>query len=297
MTTGRFVYKDNAKIGALFSNHLATDDYLSAIRQKYVYNDTNFISYTRQYGVYGSTFTGSERKNIYAIVHSKSDFVQQGLDKVRINEENGELYLVRNLVFPGLENTYPAGFLVWTHFHKHVLTFFFLIPVLIIFFGGYVFFTKTRALHRKRVRFLVLMVSFLVSLLISSLFIKLFIDQYQNFKDQKFPLYNSVLRILPEAGVYDSNYEKDVDILVDSGGEAINTFEVHIAYDPDSVEISNVDFTKSLCELVVKKEIDSIRGAVTVICGTPAPGFSGQNGVVATLQIKVKKRGSGFSSI
>jgi hypothetical protein len=111
--------------------------------------------------------------------------------------------------------------------------------------------------------------------------------------EPKFSIYNSILRIRPQSGVFAVGYPQRVSIIVRSGGEALNTIDATLKYDPDVVDVTEIQTERSICpeEFFIEKTIDSQEGVVRIICGIPGEGFTDVRGIVADIIMVPKVAG------
>jgi hypothetical protein len=104
-------------------------------------------------------------------------------------------------------------------------------------------------------------------------------------EEQTQAIYNSSMRFAPESGTFDLESQQTIDIQVLTGGEAINSTQVNVSYDPGIVRIEEILTEGSFCppEFFVQKEVDNLAGKVSIACGLPSPGLTKEVGTVATL--------------
>jgi Cohesin domain len=82
-------------------------------------------------------------------------------------------------------------------------------------------------------------------------------------------------------------------IRVSANGSAINTAGATIHFPPDLLTAESVDTSSSIFSLWVEQPtISNSAGTVTFMGGVPNPGYSGQNGAIATILFKARSQGS-----
>ena len=104
MTTGRPVWNKGTMIGALFTNYLLNDQYAKDFKDRFLSKGTHVVFYTKQAGVYGSSFTDQDiNKIITSYFSTGSEWIDSGMTNKTIYLENGNAFYVKNIIFPGLE--------------------------------------------------------------------------------------------------------------------------------------------------------------------------------------------------
>lgn len=68
-------------------------------------------------------------------------------------------------------------------------------------------------------------------------------------------------------------------IELDSKGHVINSVQAHIKFDPRVLEIVSTNTENSFCKYYIENNYDNAKGEIKLACGTPYPGFRGQNSV------------------
>lgn len=290
--TGRWVYKNSTKVGALFSNALADNQFSQTFAERYLSSNTEVAFYTRQYGIYGSSFEKEEdRSLIGSFIHPNSRFVRVGMDNLGIEFPDGRRYIVRNYVFPGLESS-PGGALIFYPIESSQTSILILlIPLIIVFVIAVTL--HYRSSSERKMRHYSLQLAFNIFVILCVTFIIYFYVEksFIHIESAPSPLYNSTLRFQQESGVFSSHFPRDLNILLDSGEEAINAIAASITYNPSIIRIEAVNFETSICKNFIKQSIDSVVGTVNIECIIPSPGYKGNSGVIATLQIVPQKDG------
>lgn len=80
-----------------------------------------------------------------------------------------------------------------------------------------------------------------------------------------------------------------------STGMAANAAEFYFSFPPDLLEVKEIDKSGSFYALWVKDSpsYDNEKGQIYIAGGLPTPGFTGKDGLVATVKFKTKTTGSG----
>jgi hypothetical protein len=255
------------------------------------------ILYSTEDGVLASTFKSEEQETLtQSFLNTGSDWLKQkrGLIKPELIETENQVYSVQNLVFPGIKQS-PGGILILSPASSvYQIT----IPVVatllfVSFLGIFTIILKQDKINKKRLLISLAFLGFVFgSVLLSALHL---INQEKTakLKDLGQPIYNSILKLEPESGIFSKDYEYETRIKVSSGGEAVNAFKAVISFDPKIINVSDILTKDSVCsaELFIEKTIDNINGLVQVSCIIPNPGFNEPDGTLASLIIKPLKPG------
>lgn len=259
--------------------------------------ESQVVFYTRRYGVYGSSVSDAgSRDLVTALIHPNSRLIKDGLDNVRIRLADGRQFIIRNIIFPGLEAS-PGGMLIFVPIKNDnaMLALLLLVPLLFFIVASIVY----KIVLKKRF-------SVQYGLASAGLGIFIFVVTWAWYAWMitglpavlRVPdkLYNSTLRFQPEVSIMSSQYERNVNIIVDSGGEAVNAFAVHIKYDPKILAVIGINAGDSLCSHVITDNIDAVNGYVHFECVLNSPGFSGKSGIVASMRVKGIRQGPALLS-
>ena len=295
MTTGRPVLQGKDMIGGLFANYLMDDAYATKFKAMYLPNRTNIIFYTNIGGVYGDSFTDPDTKKLLAsYIHPESDWIKKPLQWNVIRFGFDQYYLVERIIFPGLEHS-PGGALVFVPYYAISGKGALFLGLCALLYFLYILW-RDRQSHAKKhgtYYYGVLACIFIVSL--SSIYILQTTHPWRSYVQLKkipYPLYNSTLRIQPESGVFSTDFERTVEVLVDTGDEYVNSVSVSLVFDPAIFSVEDIITETSFCSFFLEKIIDNKKGTVQFSCGLPNPGFSGNTGTVMSLRIKPKAVGT-----
>jgi len=289
-------------IGSLVVINSLNDDYIKKFKEQYLkeqYFDNNIqlASYTKEEGIIGSTFEKTETKNILDTYFGiGSDLVNKDLSNLEKEVKiEGKYYFVKNIIFPGIEKS-PGGLFIFCRSYHFFQGLTLSIIILLIFL------LLEKIIHRSFFDHSVRRKKHIIFLIIGSLVIFLTVIIVSTYKldkdaikleDTSYLIYNSVLKIVPEADIIDRSFEKRFTIKLLTGGEAINTVRAKLNYDSQKVRVLDIITTKSFCKdnLFIKKDIDNENGVVDIICGLPSPGFVEPIGIVAELLVQSLQSG------
>lgn len=68
-----------------------------------------------------------------------------------------------------------------------------------------------------------------------------------------------------------------VKIMLDTMGNSVNAVQSYLQFDPKVLEITKSDTEQSFCKFYPENNYDNDKGLVKLSCGSPYPGFRGQN--------------------
>lgn len=295
LATGRRITKDGKVIGALFANTLLDDEYAVHFRDTYLPQGSEVVFYTKKFGIYGDSFRDPEtRKLIDSYFNTGSVWIKDGNPENTISFKGGRFYLVRNHVFPGLEES-PGGALIFVPRRDISNSLDLLASFLILL--TFVFFAVRHHMSRRRGeergwRYYVLLVSMSLPVFFLAL-LALHVENLGYLRLGRVPyvLYNSTLRFQPESGIYDKGFEQRFSIIVDTGDEAINAVQVSIPFDPKIVDVKSFDIENSACKYIIEKTIDLKLGVAKLSCAILKP--EGERGSLTLADLIVMPRGVG----
>lgn len=76
------------------------------------------------------------------------------------------------------------------------------------------------------------------------------------------------------------NMPFDVDVIIDSQKQNVNAVGLYLHYNPEHLQLIDFDTSESFCQFYPEKKFDNTLGTLSLSCGSPHPGFSGQNKVI-----------------
>lgn len=298
---GEPIFENGNFIGALFVKKNIDKEYADKIKSAWLGGLSQIAFFSNDKNYVSSSFINE--KDISALRDSfnsgskwMSNDDYNDLD-LPVNLNNN-LYLIDNFEFEGLTKN-NGGAIIFYNYNILVHN---LLPAGIIFLIVSALIIMVAYIKR---RFIGLYVKFFVSFSIIFLtFIvlwnELIFTSFSSFlilgNNKRLHIYNSILKIEPEYGILSTKYVYKVDIKISSGDEAINAVQAVINFDNQKIKVIDIDSRSSFCkangaDLFVEKKIDNVSGVVTIACGLPAPGFSGENGIVAQLSFQPLKDG------
>ncbi len=269
LTTGRPVNDGGDMIGALFANYLADDVYAIRFQDSYLPKGTKVVFYNKNAGVYGNGFAESNsRKLINSYFDVGSDWIKNGRSGETISFDDGSFYLVENIIFPGLEES-PGGaflFIPREDFSKTVnlSISIFVLLIFVLFTLKYHFLSKNEEQGWRYYSLLVFIAGVVFVVSFSSLHLENI--GYSKLERVPYILYNSTIRIQPEFGIYDMDFDQKFSVFVDTGDESINTVQIGLLYDPKAVEVKDIIPDTDVCSYVIEKNIDVKAGKVDLAC-------------------------------
>jgi len=269
MATARPVWKDDSMIGALFATQLMNDSYAEHFRDTYLWPGVQVVFYSKQYGVYSDSFSDpTTRSLISSYFNSGSDWVANGVSDRTIDFNNGNVYVVANVVFPGLEKS-PGGMLLFIPRIDLSST----VNILMASLTLLVFLVIALRLHRRARqeergwRYWAMLVCAAIPVIVLTLFA---LQAYNlgriHLGRVPYILYNSTVRMQPEYGIYNLGYEQSFSVVVDTGDESINAVQIGLNFDPKSVALKVLDTASSSCSYIIENTVDQNAGTADLSC-------------------------------
>lgn len=71
-----------------------------------------------------------------------------------------------------------------------------------------------------------------------------------------------------------------VKVIVNTQKQAVNAVSLYLHFDPNKLEVINLDTTQSFCQFYPENRFDNHLGKISISCGSPSPGFTGENTLV-----------------
>jgi hypothetical protein len=71
-----------------------------------------------------------------------------------------------------------------------------------------------------------------------------------------------------------------MNIVIDSMGNDVNAVGLYMRFDPQALELVNMDTSQSFCQFYPEKRFDNNLGTVSLACGSPHPGIKGESTLV-----------------
>lgn len=297
MIAGDFINKNGEVIGSLFSGYSIDNEYTVKFKEQYLSKGTNLAFYTKEEGVTGTSFKNKETvKLVNTYFNIGSELISKNLPDLKKEIQiEGKYYFVKNIIFSGIEES-PGGVFVFYPSPHQYQSLGLAIIILLIFL-----LVEPRIHHslfdhsvKRKKHIIILFIGSLI-IFLTSVYVTLYkLDKNTiELKEPVYTIFNSIIKFEPESDVSNRLSEKRIAIKVFTGGEAINTAEAVVNYDPQMAEVLDIITTNSFCEqdLFIMKAIDNENGVVDIACVLPSPGFSEPNGIVAELLIQPLKGG------
>lgn len=312
MVVGQPIMDNDKVIGGLVINRKVDDGYINYFKDKYLGKNLEIGVFIQNEGIVETSFNNSETEKIFSanididIQRASDIFLSKSNNSLFLN---GQEYFVDKLYLEEL-NTEDGAILLFyrfDYFSKFIVPslvsafLLFLIFVLsskfkgkylinCIFFGAQAILSKGAL--RGRVLFLLFIILLVCIIVMNNILYYGFYHPGIKLKQvYEYKIYNSVLKFDPEYSAIDINNRKKVAISLLSGGEAINVVRVAVNYDPKKVFVEEIITDNSFCKsgkssMFIEREIDNEKGLVSIVCGVPNPGFSGDKGILAELLLR-----------
>lgn len=269
MSTARPVVQGEHMVGALFASHLVDDAYALTFRDKYLPTDTQVAFYTKEYGIYGTSFSDdSLREVLHSYFNSGSSWITEGDSGQTIVFDDNKTYVVENIVFPGIHED-SAGALIFIprkdiSAAANLITAFFTLITFILLAVRY--HLKSRG-EQGGWQYVVMVCIFALPVFFLT-YVILYTQNIGRLRLERVPytLYNSTLRMQPEWGIFDLGFEQRFTVMADTGDEPINAIHIGLMFDPQAVEIKRFDTGKSSCSYIVENSIDVENGTANFSC-------------------------------
>lgn len=290
LTTGRFVYYGGDKVGALFTNHLADDKFMSRFVDRYLAGGSIALSYTKALGIYGiSSDDQTIRRIVLAYFYPDSDWITGGRGGDVVRMPGGNVFKIINVPISGIEKP-TGGIIVMVPvpvFSVLGVLLTGIIPCLIFFAVSFLIYKKEK---RRRYYTLVLFLATTLGFATWCTFWLFRLSLIPNMFDVP-RLYNSTLRLSPETGVYSPEFDFRSSIFLDTGEESVNAVEAVLTYDPDIIEVSSIDTSDSSCDFFLEESNDRAHGVIHISCIKIEEGFPENGTKIADLVMKGKVLG------
>jgi hypothetical protein len=131
-------------------------------------------------------------------------------------------------------------------------------------------------------------------ILIAAIFCLLIVFQEKIIieKTNLIPSPKTVTLVEPDIHSFYINEVFDFDIKIENITQAINAAQFEIEYNPKSLEVLDVDFSKSFANIYLQKEVNDDIGYIRVSGGLPNPGFNEPQAIFATIYFKALTPGT-----
>lgn len=293
VSSGRLIQNNGVTIGALFAGNVLDDAEAMSFKHKLPVG-VGVIFYTKSYGISGSSFvTHRDKDLVSSYFNINSDFIKHGKSGDIVSFGYGKSYVVKNIQLQGLEGS-SGGVIVLVPNYGTLAAVQWTVVLLTFFLFGHLAFFVHRNKSREtkgRLYVVSVVIAFGVLVILVLGINTLYFLNYVRSKKIPFVLYNSTLRLIPDAETFDPHYEGTVSVEVNTGVESVNTFDVGLQFDPSILKIRDILLNNSVCEEFLESSYDNVKGTIRITCILPTPGFSGKNGNVADIVFSMKKSG------
>ena len=295
------IIEEDKFIGAINVAIPLDNKYIQKIKDQ-IGGKPEILLYSKEHGLTATTLAMDENSKgmNFLMNYFNTGFNIASLSKDKFLSFDDRHYRMVGIEFPGIKKN-PGGILLAIPNNYMFISF-----LLATLFAIFIYFVIYKYLSLKRKSFLRLKdkkyskhfigsVFLLMSLLMSlHSFDRILDKKYTKIGEPPFVLYNSVLKITPEKGILDKNFQHRFTVTIKPGGEAINAIGAVINYDPQKISVLEIVKTNSICrqDMFIEQSIDNELGQVRIACVLPDYQPSIKEATVAELSIKLKKTGS-----
>ncbi|MEW5805369.1 MAG: cohesin domain-containing protein [Patescibacteria group bacterium] len=292
---GKQIEKNGQMIGAIFVAKIINQEYISGLKENFLPGG-EIILYSQEQGVLASSFeTDKEKALAQSFFNAGTDWFNQNLEKTALIKIDNDNYLAKNLIFPGINHS-PGGLII-LHPEIQIWEIFALALASTLFFTGFLsvfaLILKQGRLNKK-IFITIACLSFIFGGICFGTVYLINSKTPIQVKKLTETVYNSTLKLEPDSGIFNKDYEHEIKILASSGGETVNAFEINLDFDPEIINLKEIKTENSICtdQLFLEKTIDNQKGKIRISCIIPNPGFNQNQGELASLVIKPIKQGT-----
>lgn len=83
-----------------------------------------------------------------------------------------------------------------------------------------------------------------------------------------------------------------VDLNIRTPNQPINLVKAELEFDPDVIEVTEIDTSRSFATIFTHKTFSNERGKISIIGGLPNPGYVGEEGLLARIYFVPKELGA-----
>lgn len=269
LTTGRPILEQGQMVGGLFANYLTDDDYATRFKENYLPPGVEIAFYTNQYGIYGNSFSDpvvDQRLDSY--FNSSSEWINGELNEKTIFFEDGQYFLVKNEVFPGLEDS-PGGVLLFIP-RQDISTVANVIIGLTTAFTflmlSLYFHLRARGEEKTWRYYLLLLVTSVVVAAMVYFTLKLQDNEFIGLSKEFYVADHLTLSLNPEFGIFDQEAEQRFSVIASGQLKEASQLDVSLLYDQTALQIKELDDTSTACSSVLQKQINEQEGRITFTC-------------------------------
>lgn len=289
------IMADGVSLGSMLAIDVFDDATMEAFAAARLPAGAFVVAYTPELGVVSDSLEDEEMSAIVrTYFHSGTDKVRSGKSDLLYTHDD-KTYVMKNLVFAGTEES-PGGLLLF--FPRWYVGRVLAVSVIGVFIMACVLVMLCIARHRHlwepRVWMAIAASSLATGCIVFVTARALTFRDAIPLSEPEFTIYNSTLELYPSTSIVDLAYEQRIAVRVRSGGEKVNSFTVHLRYDPAMMDVLDIVTTNSICDpdLFAERRIDVSTGEVLISCGLPNPGFSGAVATIAELVVQPRREGA-----
>lgn len=97
-------------------------------------------------------------------------------------------------------------------------------------------------------------------------------------------------KLLPESGIFNVNGDLSIELRINTTG-GITSIKSYLNFNPSLLKVVSIDFTNSDFGNIWEKAFDNKTGKIKIQTSTPAPGFTGSDGLIAKINFKTMATG------
>ena len=68
-----------------------------------------------------------------------------------------------------------------------------------------------------------------------------------------------------------------IKVMADTAGQSVNAAGVYLKFDPEKLQVNEINTLESFCQYYPEKKFDNRLGIISLACGSPHPGFKGSD--------------------
>lgn len=106
---------------------------------------------------------------------------------------------------------------------------------------------------------------------------------------------SATLSLSPISGSKQVNNVFTVEVHVNTAGVAVNTIKSYLTFDPAVLTVNTISTTGSVATFFTETDSDNVNGTIHITGAASGTGYTGANGLVATINFQAK--GSGTSTL
>jgi hypothetical protein len=255
-------------LGSVFVADLFDDSFAHAVASTYLNPQTQVVFYAKDIGILSSSFTDNDSKTLGKVLNPGSRWIASGLDS-GVLEYKGSYYYVRNLKLPSYEGSSHLGALVLLPLYIDVqFAIFFILTLIAVLWVWHPVLRRLKHTGRefRTVEVLVAGSVTLFTILMAAVFYGRLYFQVKDVAVPELSIYNSTMRFSPESGVFDQLSEQRIRVMVDTGGEDINSVGAKLSYDKNAFTVVGIDTSTSECRSYLEKSFDPETGKIDLVC-------------------------------